>query len=346
MAIDKIRVGIIGAGQNTRKMHIPKLMGLPGVELIEVANRTIASSKKVASEFNIPRVRSSWQEIINSEDVDAIVIGTWPYLHCEASCAALQSGKHVLCEARMAMNHSEAQLMLQASEASPHLTAQLVPAPFTLHADKTISAYIDHGRLGELLHFQVDFQSNSITNLDGFLHWRRNKKYSGENVMFLGIIYESILRWTVPAIKVSATGNIFINKAIDPESGKQVPIEIPDYLSVQMELENGIHGSMLITETSPHASPPTIKIFGSEGCLKIDFIPDGKLWYGAKADDSMQEVEILPHDKGSWRVEEEFINAIRGKEEVKLTTFNTGVEYMRFTQAVMESYREDGNTKP
>jgi predicted dehydrogenase len=88
MINDKIRVGFIGAGQNSRKMHIPKLQALPGVELIEVANRTLASTEKVASEFNIQRVRSSWQEIVASADVDAIVIGTWPYLHCKASCAS------------------------------------------------------------------------------------------------------------------------------------------------------------------------------------------------------------------------------------------------------------------
>jgi predicted dehydrogenase len=103
MINDKIRVGFIGAGQNSRKMHIPKLQALPGVELIEVANRTLASTEKVASEFNIQRVRSSWQEIVASGDVDAIVIGTWPYLHCKASCAALNSGKHVPCEAQEAL---------------------------------------------------------------------------------------------------------------------------------------------------------------------------------------------------------------------------------------------------
>lgn len=345
MEPDKIRVGIIGAGQNTRKMHIPKLMALPGVELTEVANRSIASGQKVADDFNIAKVLPGWQDIIASDDINAIVIGTWPYLHCEASCAALKAGKHVLCEARMAMNLSEALQMQEASKANSHLISQLVPAPFTLHTDKTIRSYIEQGRLGELLYFQAEYQSNALSNSDGILHWRRNKKYSGENTMVLGIIYESLLRWIPPAKKVNAVGNIFFNKAQDPESGKTVPVEIPDYLSVQMEMENGMRGSMLISETGQHTSPPTIKIFGTEGSLQIDFVPDGKLWYGARADDSMKEVNIAPQDSGYWRVEEEFINAIRGKEIVRLTTFDTGVDTMRFTQAVMDSYREDGQTK-
>ena len=38
MPQDKIRIGFIGAGQNTQLMHIPKLQSIPGVELKEVAN--------------------------------------------------------------------------------------------------------------------------------------------------------------------------------------------------------------------------------------------------------------------------------------------------------------------
>ena len=111
------------------------------------------------------------------------------------------------------------------------------------------------------------------------------------------------------------------------------------------EMENGIRGSFLITETSLHAPSPTIKIYGTEGSLKIDFVPNGRLWYGGKKDDSLKEVKIKSEDKGYWRVEEEFINAIRGKENINLTTFSTGLKYMRFTQAVMDSYREGGQTK-
>ena len=236
MINDKIRVGFIGAGQNTRKIHIPKLKALPGVELIEVANRTLDSAEKVANEFNIQQARSSWQEIVASDNVDAIVIGTWPYLHCEASCAALNSGKHVLCEARMAKNLSEAQQMQKSSKAHPNLISQLVPAPFTLHADKTIHACIEQGRLGRILYFHVDYHSNTMSRSNDILHWRRNKKYSGENTMALGIIYESILRWIPPAKTISTIGKIFTNMALDPELNEMVSVEIPDYLLVQMEM--------------------------------------------------------------------------------------------------------------
>ena len=89
------------------------------MEIVSVANRSRQSSERVAAEFGIPRVYDSWQELVRADDIDAVVIGTWPYLHCQITVAALESGKHVLCEARMAMNAAEAKTMLAASRKGP-----------------------------------------------------------------------------------------------------------------------------------------------------------------------------------------------------------------------------------
>ena len=337
---NEIRVGIIGAGQNTRKMHIPKLMQIPGVKIMEVANRSVESGKKVADEFGIPVVRSNWKEVAESPDIDAIVIGTWPYLHCPASCLALESGKHVLSEARMAMNYAEALTMLQVSKDRPHLVAQLVPAPFTFRLDKTINRLI--GNLGQLLYFSLDYQFASLAASGNNIHWRRNSKYSGHNCMVLGILYESMLRWLPKAQWVNATAKIFNSKGLDPNTGNSENIEIPDYLTLQMQLTNGLPGTMTISEVAHHAGTPMMKIFGDHGTLQFEFKMDGKLWFGKNNEDQLTEVEIAPEDQTHWRVEEEFINAIRGEEEVKLTPFETGAEYMKFTSAVWQSHQNNG----
>ena len=46
----------------------------------------------------------------------------------------------------------------------------------------------------------------------------------------------------------------------------------------------------------------------------------------------------IPKEKrAGWRVEEEFVNAIRGREKVTHTGFEDGVRYMEFTDAVTKS---------
>ena len=66
MTAETIRIGIIGAGANTRKVHIPRLQAIEGVQVVEVANQTTASAQKVADEFQIPTVRNHWKEIVES----------------------------------------------------------------------------------------------------------------------------------------------------------------------------------------------------------------------------------------------------------------------------------------
>jgi Oxidoreductase family, NAD-binding Rossmann fold len=61
MATDTLRIGIIGAGANTRSRHIPGLRMQNSVEIVGVANRSVASSQKAAKELDIPKAYGDWE---------------------------------------------------------------------------------------------------------------------------------------------------------------------------------------------------------------------------------------------------------------------------------------------
>ena len=93
-----------------------------------------------------------------------------------------------------------------------------------------------------------------------------------------------------------------------------------------------------------------IWIFGSSGTLRIlssDFSNPGEpelIVKGATISDKEMKILEIPKDKqSSWRVEEEFINSIRGLETVRRTNFTDAVKYMEFTDAVSESL-QTGNS--
>jgi hypothetical protein len=117
-----LRIGIVGAGENTKLRHIPGLKAIKGVEIVSVCNRSLESGERVAKEFGISEVYKNWQELVRDKDIDAVVIGTWPYMHCPVTVAALEAGKHVMCEARMACNAKEAHRMLDAARICPNLS--------------------------------------------------------------------------------------------------------------------------------------------------------------------------------------------------------------------------------
>ena len=78
------------------------------------------------------------------------------------------------------------------------------------------------------------------------------------------------------------------------------------------------------------------ELYGSEGTLALR---GGKLLGGQRGDDELSEISIPDNEAGGWRVEEEFVNAMRGLEPVRFTTFDDGLKYMEFTQAVLQSSR-------
>jgi predicted dehydrogenase len=215
-------VGIIGAGANTREAHIPKLREIPGVEIACVANRSRASGEAVARDFDIPRVHDHWRDLVADDTVDAVLIGTWPSLHRDATVAALEAGKHVLCEARMAMDAAEAREMLAASRAHPGLVAQLVPAPWTLEVDAAVRGLVAEGRLGRVLVVDVRGTTGQFVDEGAPLHWRQDAAKSGLNVLTLGIWYESVARWIGHARSLVAAARTFVARRPDPVAGATV----------------------------------------------------------------------------------------------------------------------------
>ena len=338
-----LRVGIVGAGANTRKFHIPGLQRQPGVEVVAVANRSLESGRRAASEFAIPRVVGHWRAITEDDGIDAVCIGTWPYLHAPVTIAALEAGKHVLCEARMAMNASQGHAMLDTARANPHLVAQIVPAPHTLALDQTIIEMIGDGYIGDLvaLDAHVTLGSN-FPAWDSPPHWRHDRDLCGNNIMTLGIWYEAVMRWVGPATTVTALAQCVVGRRTS-EQGRRVAMEIPDHIDVLCRMAQGGQMRCSVSTVIGRAPPTSIAIYGTDGVLKIsDGAADGAsfdLWGARRRNKRLRRIDIAPEKIGRWRVEEEFVNAVRGVEPVTHTDFATAVRYMEWTDAVSLSAR-------
>jgi predicted dehydrogenase len=195
MSTDTIRLGMVGAGRNTRERHIPGFKAIPGVELVSVANRSRESGERVAKEFGISKVYDHWVDLINADDTTAICIGTWPYMHCTLTLAALEANKHVITEARMAMNAAEAHTMLAAARRKPYLVTQIVPSPLTLRVDRTVRDLLADGYLGDILSIEVRSSAEAFVDKASPLHWRQDRDLSGYNILNMGIWYEALMRW-------------------------------------------------------------------------------------------------------------------------------------------------------
>jgi predicted dehydrogenase len=234
----------------------------------------------------------------------------------------------------MAMNLTEAEAMLEASQAHPELITQVVPSPFSLHWDRMLKRVLDEGTVGDLLLVDVNAGASFI-DTEKPISWREQRKFSGLNAMGLGIMYEALARWVGHAKTVEAHARIFVDHRKN-EAGEEELIEIPDHVDVLGELESGASYHLQCSRiTGANPSAGDIVFYGSTGTLVLNLGKNTCILH--RPDGSTESLTPNAEEQESWRVEAEFIGAIRGEEEIRLTSFKEGVRYMAFTQRVMES---------
>jgi predicted dehydrogenase len=332
----RVRIGIVGAGANTGAKHIPGFRAIGGVEIVGVCNRSPESTRLAAAELSIPKTYENWHELVEDDGIDAVLIGTWPYVHCEITLAALKARKHVLTEARMCQNAHEAHLMLTASQAHPELITQIVPSPVGLSGDYVMKELISGGVIGDLREVLVRGQVAEYANPQQPLHWRQRKDLSGLNVLALGIYHETLLRWVPGPVSIRAQSQTFIPQRLDLKSKKMSAVTLPDSVQVLTQTENGASGVYLMSGVTHHALSPGFELYGSQGTIIYDVGKDEIL--AGKADQRSLHPVPIPKEKArTWQVEADFIAAIHGERPIELTTFETGVQYMEFTEAVHRS---------
>ena len=328
-----LRIGIVGAGANTRERHIPGFQEIDGVEVVAVCNRSRESGQRAAGDFGIPAVYDDWKELVHAADVDAVCIGTWPYLHCDITLEGLAAGKHVLTEARMGMNLAEARRMLAAAQTSDKV-AMIVPAPFNLETEPTLLDMVGAGVFGDWLEIHVTALTGGW-DPSAPLHWRQRRVLSGNNIMAMGILNETVRRYAGHDRAVMAHAHIFTGERTDPESGTPKPADVPESLGILSQLESGATAVYHVSSVAAHGGT-SFEMHGTKGSIRLE----GDKAFVAVDDDGYRELVVEPEKQWGWNVEADFVDAIRDGRPVSHTNFEDGVKYMAFTEAVQVSFRE------
>jgi predicted dehydrogenase len=331
-----LRLGFVGAGAIFRTRHLPALVAMPAIELVVVANRSRASAEAVARDFGIAEVADSWEQVVARPDLDAILIGTWPYMHRALSVAALEAGKHVFCQARMAMDLAESRQMLAAAARRPELVAMICPAPSRLPYERWFRDLIEGERLGPIM--AIELASRTGANLDRHrVTWRERVELSGKNILLFGIYAETLNACFGPCRSLSARAATPVPVKHDAE-GNRVEIAVPQVLAVAGELERGPllveHHTGL--EADPAAREEMLLVRAERGTVRH------RLWTevleAAQPGGPFQPVEAPPELRSVWSAERDFVAAVRaaraGQPWSVSPDFAEGDEYMRKLEAV------------
>ncbi len=327
----KLRVGLIGAGGIVRRRHLPGLQALPNVQIVAVCNSRLETTRHVAAEFHIPDVVDDWAEMLDRPDLDIIWIGTPPVLHAPITISALEAGKHVFCQARMAMNLREGREMLAAAQARPHLVTMLCPAPNGMKGGRFFQKLLRDGYVGELWHFRLTALSDQFSDPLAPPHWRQRTELSGLNALDVGIYAEVLEKWIGVPRRIHAQMKVSVPKR------EGYVVHIPDVVQVIGQWPNGLAGCLEWSGVAQFPPDETLAMYGRDGTLIYNFTRD-EILGARRGEKGLRPLSIPPDLVTEWNVEKDFIDAVvqGGHPE---PSFETGVQYLEFTEAVHLSAR-------
>jgi predicted dehydrogenase len=339
--MNDIRIGIIGAGGIVRNRHMPGLAEIDGAKVTAVCNRSKESGETFAREYGVADVYTDWREIVDSPDIDAVLIGAYPTMHCPVTLAALEAGKHVFCQARMAMNAREAKKMRDAALEHPELVTMICPAPTGIAGDWMMRKLLADGYVGEQYAIHVTAMNDSWADPSKEFHWRIDPRQSGLNTLSIGLLVEWVHRWFGSTARIDALIKTAISKRRDPADGTMREIEYPDIVMIHGEMTSGAVARYEFSGVHQGAPEQTIEVYGRDGMLR--YYPENGAIVGARNGVDLSPIAVPDDMVRRWQVEAEWIAAIRGEDPDAFPhgrgnpTFEDGLQYMDVSEGIYHS---------
>jgi D-xylose 1-dehydrogenase (NADP+, D-xylono-1,5-lactone-forming) len=164
-----LRFGILGAARIAEALA-PAIHASSNAELIGIAARDETRASSFAARFEIPRVFGSYDELLSSDEIDAVYIPLPNDLHAPWAIKAIRAGKHVLLEKPSAMTSEETAQVLEV--AAQHGKTVFEGFMYRYHPQFTRALELLHnGELGELRLLRSSF-SFTMTREDDHRWWR------------------------------------------------------------------------------------------------------------------------------------------------------------------------------
>src|SRR3990167_8571727 len=110
--MQKLNIGIIGAGFIGQLAHLMNFVEIENCNLIALAELRPILRQKVAARFGIPHTYASHIELLNNNDIEAVIVVTPRQLLGPTVLDCLKAKKHVLSEKPMAGSSEQGQRLL------------------------------------------------------------------------------------------------------------------------------------------------------------------------------------------------------------------------------------------
>jgi UDP-2-acetamido-3-amino-2,3-dideoxy-glucuronate N-acetyltransferase len=274
------------------------------------------------------KFQTSLEAVLQSSDIDAIVIATPAETHFDLARSALLSGKHVFVEKPLALIVSEAQILKQLAMRG---NLKLMVGHILLYHPAIIKLkeIISSGELGK-----INYIYSNRLNL-GKIRTEENILWSFAPHDISVILY---LLEEMP-IHVSAQGGNYLNR------------DIADVTMSVLSFKSGVKGHVFVSWLHPNKEQRLVVIGDKRMAVFDDTLAEGKLqihdkgveWINRQPVPRKNEVQIIPIDICEPLKAEcaHFLDAIESDRAIK-TDADNGIQVLKILNSCQDSLENQG----
>ncbi len=266
MNMSRVRWGLIGCGDISRKRVAPGLRDSSICELVAVSRAKAELAESFAREFGARRWYADWREMLADTEIDAIYVATPVHLHAEQTIAAAEAGKHVLCEKPMALNVADCDRMIAACSAN-NVKLGVAYYRHFYPVVRRVKGLLDSGELGVPVVVQVNaFEWFDPSESDP-RSWLLRRELSGGGPMFdfgchrIEVLLD--LLGSVSEVKSTLANALFER-------------EVEDVATAVFRFERGGCGVLTVTHAAREPKD-TFDLFCSRGSIHVPVLNEGTM---------------------------------------------------------------------
>lgn len=291
-----VRIGILGSSWWADSMYLPALASHPAGRVVAIAGR---DAEALAQRWSAPHAFARYSDLLDSGQVDAVIIATRNDLHHSLTLAALARGLHVLCEKPLGLNYAEATAMAARAAAA----GAICMTPFTyryMPVARYLKRLVEEGYLGRPFH--LNFRYFTGFGQTGGYNWRFDENVSGSGALGDIASHFLYLAWwffgTITA--VNAELGRLVRRADRDPAGSAYP-QADDNAMIMLQFASGaqglIHASTVAGEATPFGQIHEMDFHGDAGTLhaRVDWAAEQRI-YGARSGENALHDLPIPDD--------------------------------------------------
>ncbi|MEC1524159.1 Gfo/Idh/MocA family oxidoreductase [Neobacillus niacini] len=318
----KVRWGILSTAKIAQKSLIPAFERAQNAVVAGIASGS-GKAEEIAAQFNIEKSYTSYEDMLQDPEIDAVYIPLPNHLHKKWTLEAANHGKHVLCEKPASLTADETKEMVEYCREKNVKFMEAFMYQFHPQHER-VREIIKSGEIGEVKFMRASF-SFSLAQWEGNI--KTDPEKGGGSLYDVGCYAIHAIRNITGAEPVE----VHVHANMDPDY--RVDTSAFGY----MQMENGVHAHFDCSFDM--AFRAEYEVIGTAGQIKVPraFRPDNHEGEGliiVQTETGTREERIVAD---IYREEVEHISQVILEDGVPSYTGENAIQNMRVIEACYES---------